>query len=83
MIIKQIVDEEGNVLREEVEQEKSPWMKISDAAKYHDVSVHTIHEWAREGLLTKYRAPGFQNVRFRRVDVENLFKPEGEVADSA
>ena len=76
-IIERTIDTEGNVISEEVIEEKSPYMRITDAAKYHDVSVWTIHEWCRQGLLTKHRAGGsVHNVRLLRAEVEGLFKPE-------
>lgn len=76
MIIKEIVDEQGNVLREEIVQEKSKYMKIEEAAAYHGVTKHTVHEWARAGKIKKYRVKGFNNVRLLREEVENLFQPE-------
>lgn len=76
MITKVYVDAAtGETLREEVVEEKSPWMRVEEAARYHDVTVWTIHEWCRKGLLTKYRVKGVQNVRLKRDEVEGLFEP--------
>lgn len=82
MIIREVVDEQGNVLREEVVEEKSKYMKISAAAAYFDVTPHTIHDWAKKGKIRKYRIEGFQNVRVLREEIENLFKPDTEAFDN-
>lgn len=75
-IIKVYVDKDtGEEIKEEVVQADSPWMRITEAAAYHGVTVWTIHEWVRRGILTKYRIDGLHNVRVKREDVENLFQP--------
>lgn len=75
MIIRETVDDAGNVIASEVVKEKSPWMKISEAADFLGVTEHTIHEYAKARKLTKYRVAGFSNIRVRREDVENLIQP--------
>lgn len=52
------------------------WLSRRDAAEHCGVrSERTIDRWADEGRLTRYRADGLQSVRFRRSDLDALFKP--------
>lgn len=74
-IIKQTVDEQGNVLREEVLEERSPYMSLAAAGRYHGVSPWTIQDWTRKGLLKKYVIKGTHIVRVRRDEIEALFEP--------
>jgi len=89
MIIERTVDEAGNVLREEVVEEQSPWMTIQEAAKFLRVSDHTVHEYHRtrkpdgERMLKKYRVANFQTVRVKRADVEALVQPFEDDAPAA
>lgn len=81
MLIKQVVDEQGNVLREEVIEEQSPWMTIQEAAQFLRKTDHTIHEYHRtfkpdgKRVLQKYRIGDFQTILVKRADVEALVQP--------
>lgn len=81
-LIERTVDIDGNVLREEVIEEKSPWMTIREAANYLRVTDHTIHDYCRQGKLTKKRILDFHSVRVPRAEVEAMVMPyDGEIED--
>jgi excisionase family DNA binding protein len=47
------------------------WLSAVDAAEYCGVEYHTIHRWAREGKLPRYRPAGrIRGSRFLATDLD-------------
>jgi excisionase family DNA binding protein len=48
------------------------WLTVNEAAKALGVKPRTVHLWAKQGRIVKYRDTA-GNPRFKRVEVEKMF----------
>ncbi len=51
-----------------------PWLKTGEVAHLVNVHVGTVRRWANQGILKSYRVGPRGDRRFRREDVNLLFK---------
>lgn len=51
------------------------WLTRATAAGYAGVSMNTIDRWARDGRITRYRVEGMRSVRFKKDELDALFRP--------
>lgn len=54
--------------------EPHPWLKTGDVSHLVNVHVSTVRRWANQGILKSYRIGPRGDRRFRRKDVNLLFK---------
>jgi excisionase family DNA binding protein len=50
------------------------WLKTGDVADIVNVHVSTVRRWADQGILKSYRVGPRNDRRFRKEDVDSLFK---------
>jgi len=56
------------------------WLKTGDVAHLVNVHVSTVRRWADQGILKSYRVGPRNDRRFRKEDVNSLFKKTDQVS---
>lgn len=60
----------------DTQQQQSELFTASDVARFCQVDLKTIHNWADKGEVRHFRTPG-RHLRFRRVDVLDFLRKYG------
>ncbi|HBZ35520.1 MAG TPA: hypothetical protein DEO33_03750 [Rikenellaceae bacterium] len=57
------------------------WVKITDAAKYADVSKRTVEDWLKQGLKYSRLPSGTRLIKFEWIDeyLESFMVSENEI----
>ncbi len=56
-----------------VEQERSRFLNVGEAAAYLGVSAASLRKWSNQGFVSVYRTPGGQR-RFARRDLDDFMR---------
>jgi excisionase family DNA binding protein len=59
-------------------KEPTIWITRKEASELLGVSLVTIHNWGKEGIITKYKIGN--RIRFRRSDLEKILLDSNEKA---
>lgn len=62
-----------------METPPSPWLTPAQAAEYLRITVDTLNQWRRAGLITGHRMPGGRIVRYRADELDrDVMNPRSE-----
>ena len=68
--IRTCIKEEFKTIQIPTSDEDIVWLTRNDAAKYFGVSLVTIYNWTKEGILTSYKISN--RIRFKKSELQAI-----------
>ena len=68
--IRSCIKEEFRTIQKPKSDEDIVWLTRNEAAKYFGVSLVTIYNWTKEGILTSYKISN--RLRFKKSELQDI-----------
>jgi len=68
--IRSCIKEEFKTIQIPKNEKDIVWLTRKNAAKYFGVSLVTIHNWTKEGILTSYKISN--RIRYKKSELESI-----------
>lgn len=59
---------------------EAEWLTLDEACELLRVSRPTIYRFIKDKRLMPYELPGFRGMRFRKKDLDDMFRPQSPMA---